>query len=213
MRTVWDFIRDAGGWGLASSSAAAVSFAAGVWEHARGRPLTAFTLLLLGVLLFCVGAFLAWKKEYDQNRTGPQIVVEWNCGQGWNPDIATIRNVGPEIAFNVLIESATSWPEIAWNDSKEIQSITANGANASIEANLGEQTIEGANLHRRVRTLFHTSRFKGRNSIEIYISFSNVHSIRFTRTVILRRSLGSDNAIMAELGKLKVLGRVSDLRS
>jgi hypothetical protein len=110
-----------------------------------------------------------------------------------------LENIGDGIALNVLVGKATSWPEINWHMTSEIQSITANGGREIVEVGLVEPGTNGSILHRSLRQLLNTSRFAGRKPIEVTVSFSNVQGNRFTRTFILKKN---GTAIQCYLGKL-----------
>lgn len=63
MRRLAEFVRDSGGWGLTSEITALVLFVIAFWEHSHDKSVTAFTLLVVSVPLFWVGAFIAWAKK------------------------------------------------------------------------------------------------------------------------------------------------------
>lgn len=63
MRRFTEFVRDSGGWGLTSEIAALVLFCIALFEHERDKPVTVFTLLIISVFLFWLGAFVAWAKK------------------------------------------------------------------------------------------------------------------------------------------------------
>jgi hypothetical protein len=61
------FVRDAGRWGVTSISAGVVACGFLVWEHTSGhQPVPEFWAWCLIVLLFCLGAGVAWDKKREE---------------------------------------------------------------------------------------------------------------------------------------------------
>jgi hypothetical protein len=66
MRKIWLFVSDAGGWGVASNTASIVLYVIGLISVSKyGASITTFSLVAASVPLFWVGAFIAWKKQYE----------------------------------------------------------------------------------------------------------------------------------------------------
>jgi hypothetical protein len=63
MRKFGRFLRDAGTFGLTSMLAAGVSTAVGVWDHFHDKSVSGYIFFVLSLLLFYLGAFLAWSKK------------------------------------------------------------------------------------------------------------------------------------------------------
>ena len=70
---------------------------------------------------FVVSAFVAWKKEYVQNRDGPDVLMEWDPSSK-HADMVRLRNIGNKSALRVEILEF-SWEGFSWHRSIEIQSI------------------------------------------------------------------------------------------
>jgi hypothetical protein len=69
MDSLVEFLRDSGGWGVASEVAALFTYGIGLWEHSHDRPIPAFVLLTISVPLFWIGAYVAWSKKRRDNVT------------------------------------------------------------------------------------------------------------------------------------------------
>jgi hypothetical protein len=89
-----EFTRDAGGWGIASVSAAVVAFVLGLWEHTHGSAVPAFAFVCSSVPLFWAGAFVAWVKKYRRAEElratpdGPHLGVEYHYSEEKNSGTA-----------------------------------------------------------------------------------------------------------------------------
>jgi hypothetical protein len=63
MRNVVRFVREAGGWAVTSLIASLTSFVVSLYEHIKGKTFSAYGLVVLAAVLFCVGAYRAWLKK------------------------------------------------------------------------------------------------------------------------------------------------------
>jgi hypothetical protein len=70
---LFEFLRDAGGWGLLSMTAAIVSALIGVWNYNHNSPLSGFVWLCLTVPLFWAGAYVAWHKKRKELATAMSL--------------------------------------------------------------------------------------------------------------------------------------------
>jgi len=66
MRHIWQFLKEVGGWAIASELAAVVFFAIGLWEHFQDRAVSSFVFVCLAVSLCLIGAYVSWKKKHDE---------------------------------------------------------------------------------------------------------------------------------------------------
>lgn len=114
MRDFWEFISDAGGWGVASVLAALVSFGFGIYEHILGSPVSAWVLACVSVVVFWLGAYKAWENkrreltEEKGEHEGPTVNVEFDFN---------VRSLGTEVlrlsalnepAFNVQVAAVSA---------------------------------------------------------------------------------------------------------
>ncbi len=75
MDSLLEFLRDSGGWGVASEVAALSVFSVGVWEHFHDKAIPPFVLIVISVPLFWTGAYVAWrKKREDVSRLNTQLL-------------------------------------------------------------------------------------------------------------------------------------------
>lgn len=63
MDSLLEFVRDSGGWGVASELTALAVFLIGLWEHFHDKTIAPFVLIAISVPLFWAGAFVAWNKK------------------------------------------------------------------------------------------------------------------------------------------------------
>jgi hypothetical protein len=75
IKNIPEFVRDAGAWGIASVSTAAIFFLIGLWEHSRDKSVPAFWFVCLTLPLFWIGAYVAWFKKQ-------KMVVALQCSAG-----------------------------------------------------------------------------------------------------------------------------------
>lgn len=60
---MWEFVCDAGRWGMTSTLAALVAFVSSIYEHVQGKAIPAYVLIAISVPLFWFGAYMAWSKK------------------------------------------------------------------------------------------------------------------------------------------------------
>jgi hypothetical protein len=80
MRRILQFVRDSGGWGVASELTGLVTFGIGLWEHSQDRALRGFVFVAISVPLFWIGAFVAWNRKRDQlwkEQSAKYLKAEW----------------------------------------------------------------------------------------------------------------------------------------
>jgi hypothetical protein len=110
MRDFWEFISDAGGWGVASVLAAVVSFGFGIYEHIRGSSVSAWVLASVSVVIFWLGAYKAWGKksrelsEEKGKHEGPTVNVEFDFNVRSSKKETLRLSALNEPAFNVQVE-------------------------------------------------------------------------------------------------------------
>jgi hypothetical protein len=81
MRKFGRFVKDVGNEGLTSLLAAFVCFGLTTWEHFHDKPVAGYVFLCISVVLFYIGAYLAWSKKDAEletliaNRAAPEVVV------------------------------------------------------------------------------------------------------------------------------------------
>jgi hypothetical protein len=63
-----EFILDAGWWGMSSEAAAIVAYVFAIYEHSKEKPLTGWVFLVLSVILFWLGSFLAWSHKNNAEK-------------------------------------------------------------------------------------------------------------------------------------------------
>jgi hypothetical protein len=63
MSPLFNFLKDSGGWGVASVVAAFLFFGISLWERAHDKTVSAFVFLCLSVPLFWIGSLVAWNKK------------------------------------------------------------------------------------------------------------------------------------------------------
>lgn len=105
-----EFIKDAGGWGLTSCSAAAILFCLAIWEHAHNKPVPTLVFFCLTVPLFWIGSFIAWLKKNEAFEIetalhgGPEISLSWAAVPPLNRQKTLfLENSGPIDAYEVKI--------------------------------------------------------------------------------------------------------------
>src|SRR5208337_4933682 len=121
-----DFIRDAGGWGVASVVAAFLAFGIAIYDHANDKPVSAFVFVCLSVPLFWLGAYLAWKKERGQAkeleqklkpmlRVSPEVHRQPFDGRGATYKIDIINESAGNTAREVKVSITDMEPrEVHW---------------------------------------------------------------------------------------------------
>src|SRR4030095_2328743 len=78
------------GWLPSSALAALVGYFQNIGGWNPG-PKTYFGILLLG---FVFSMFTAWRRERVENRTGPDVFIEWESGHPWDEDMIRFKNIG-----------------------------------------------------------------------------------------------------------------------
>jgi hypothetical protein len=63
---IWTFIKTAGAWGWGSMLGALGFLVLSAVEHTKAHDVSGYIYLLVAVVLFCIGAYLAWKNDYDR---------------------------------------------------------------------------------------------------------------------------------------------------
>jgi len=110
MQEVREFIADAGGWGVASSFAAAFFLAIGIWEHAQNKSVASFTLVVLSVPLFWIGAYIAWRKKRHElaqeisKRVRPELTASFHVLGSPLVTMLRLHNSSPSAAVNIEVE-------------------------------------------------------------------------------------------------------------
>jgi hypothetical protein len=61
-----EFLKDAGGWGLTSWVAALGTLVFSIYEHSREQSVPTFWLLVATLVLFLIGAYVAWDKKREE---------------------------------------------------------------------------------------------------------------------------------------------------
>lgn len=61
-----EFLREAGAGGLVSMAAAIATLILSVWDRGHDKPASAYLFLFVSLMLFWIGAFLAWHKKYKE---------------------------------------------------------------------------------------------------------------------------------------------------
>ena len=85
---ILQFFKDAGRLAVGSEIAAVIFYGIAWWEHAKDKPISAYTFISLSVVLVWLGGFLAWRKkdirvkelENAQSSScagGPEIFLRW----------------------------------------------------------------------------------------------------------------------------------------
>ncbi len=152
---------------------------------------------------FLFSLFEAWKKEYVENRKGPQIFMEWDSGQPWHNDRLRFRNLGTSSALNVKV-GPFSRPELHWYSEIEIQSIHPGDAEKNVVADFA---LSKGNQH-NVGHLGHIlkSQYKNSEPLSVDIIFWDANRTRFTRTFILRQGTGGrlGPEVVVEMGHLRI---------
>lgn len=105
-----EFVTDAGGWGVASALAAAVSFGVSIWDHLHDKPASSLVFVCLTVPLFWIGSYIAWvrkKRELEHERSlhgGPEISFSWGAVPPTNRrKTLFLENTGSIDAYEVKI--------------------------------------------------------------------------------------------------------------
>jgi hypothetical protein len=122
---LWEFAKDAGGWGVASVIAAAISFGIGLWDHFHDKPIASFSFVCLTVPLFWAGAFAAWLKkrkrieELQNTKEYPKLFLQYDerfaLAGTFAPSGFMVRCENEKKAFRVTISSKAT---VGKNDTK-----------------------------------------------------------------------------------------------
>jgi len=186
------------GWLPSSSIAALFGFGDHIIKWSSPRWIW-ITVLVLGV---AYSAFEAWRREWVENRDGPQIAMSWDSvGQPWHKDAITFRNVGSSSAFNIrLIEF--SWPEISQVYSVELQALHS-GKALTLHPSLIEKDEDSSPSVAYLSRILHVSRYRDRKPLEVKVAFSDVNRTQFVRTFVLR-SIYPLPGVMVDIGDLEV---------
>ena len=106
-----EFVIDAGGWGIASLLAAAVSFGISVWDHLHDKPVSSLVFVCVTVPLFWMGSYIAWAKKRRQLEDekslhgGPEISLSWAAVPPLNTrKTLCVENSGTLDAYEVKVE-------------------------------------------------------------------------------------------------------------
>jgi hypothetical protein len=190
------------GW-LPSSALAAL---VGYLQNIRGwnpGPRTYIGILTLG---FLFSTFVAWRKERVENRTGPEIVIEWESSHPWNQDVVRFRNLGKSAAL--LVEMGDfSWPELSWHRRIVIQSLYPGSQPSVMVAEFNEEgKAPNDNYVGHLGHVLDSTRYANRKPLSVDVTFSDQNGTKFTRSFILRRGTGGTTSpgVLIEMGKLKM---------
>jgi hypothetical protein len=66
LKKLTQFLRDAGKLGVASEIGAVILYLVALWEHTQDRTVSFYLFMCVSVLLFWLGAFLAWSKQHSE---------------------------------------------------------------------------------------------------------------------------------------------------
>src|SRR4051794_7396642 len=97
LENFWRFIKDAGGWGVASNTASLVFYITGLVAASKySAIITAYVLLTTSIPLFWIGSYLAWKNKdrelveaterYDEGR--PLLALQVLRQASWSPKVS-----------------------------------------------------------------------------------------------------------------------------
>jgi hypothetical protein len=118
MRRLFEFFKTAGYLGGGSVLTSLALYLIAVYEHVNGRNVTSLLLITAGMIFFCFGAYLAWKKERVRvealvrlSDEDPHIIAEFSKEKlpfgarmktvGERP--IYLRNLGKKHAYKVQI--------------------------------------------------------------------------------------------------------------
>lgn len=186
---------------IALLSGGLITVALGLWERYQGKSVPGGTYgFVIGLCLF-VASFLAWRKEYSANRTGPDIIMEWESSSG-HQDVLTLRNIGISTALNVKVGNF-SWAELTWRHSIEVQFIEPQQSVKEEPSFLWSVIPTHSDLGYMWRCLISGEDKPER--LNVTATFQDRHRNLFTRTFILRHP---DNLVhqrvFVDLGKLTI---------
>jgi hypothetical protein len=206
LEAMWQFIRDAGGWGMTSTLAAFATFAISLYEHIQDKPLSAYLLVAITVPLFWIGAFIAWNKKRREvedeitRRPRPQIVIT-QCagGHGYDGQLA-FSIINPSVpAVNVRVndvrigDEMISFPPypsvlagIQQNLTGYIVGLTGRPA-TDIQALFERQSPEPGNVSATLQFAIHYTDVGGKNEWETSADF--YYDYRKHLFVLLRQNI------------------------
>lgn len=207
LHSIYDFVLDAGTWGIASVAAAALLFVIALWEHAHDKPVPAFWFVFLTVLPFWIGAYFAWRKQYVANRNGPDIHLDWIPPDRYGSrDEVRLSNTGKETATQVTLEKF-SWPELSFPEPLVINAIHPNQAVVR-----EPQFIEKAKSDPHRATVGHLSEIlrsltnHDREPLQVFVSFRDMNQTKFERAFVCEAGPGGEWGPLIKIrpGKLTV---------
>ena len=172
----------------------------GVWEHwQKGQLPWGYYGVFIG-LCFFVASFRAWRKEYIENRKGPQILMEWNSSDRQR-DTIRLRNIGNSSALNIRV-GPFSWEELTWHRQIEMSSIHPNDE-ISQEAQFTRTTNSGIGEIGYMRYILNSSSLQ-RDPLSLDVTFVDINNTTFVRTFLLRHGNNISSVVVVELGPLAV---------
>ncbi len=160
-----------------------------------------FVILAVG---FLFSMFVAWKKEYIENRNGPDVLMEWDSKTDERRDVVRLRNIGRTSALRVELLDF-SWAGYSWHQIVQFQSIHPGEPELRAEAQFGT----GNTIGNMYSTLLMN---QGHRKIPLSVSlrFFDSNNTEFIRTFLLRPilpvpSVDSNSYVIVETGKLKII--------
>jgi hypothetical protein len=173
-----EFISDAGGWGVASQVAAVVTLGFSIYEHAHDQPVPTYTLLVVSVVLFWLGALIAWEnkrqalEEEIDKRSRPLLTAEFMALDNPPKTRLTLTNSSDQPAVNVSIE------DVRW-DTKVLQFAVSKPIRSGPLTWVDSWILEnGRHDENNVGAFFHGMLFAGDHSprFDLRITYSNQDS-------------------------------------
>jgi hypothetical protein len=159
------------------------------------------TSFVLAIMLLFVGAFLAWRKEYRANISGPLVLLRWRSpGDVLNRDAVDVLNQGTAVALQIVLEEF-SRPEFSWTHPIEIPHIDP-GDKRAVQAYFSRWVAPQASEIGHLRGVLHS--LPGDEELTLTVRYTNLQGTRFRRTFLLRLvDVGRTREIECRPGKLE----------
>jgi hypothetical protein len=182
------------------------SFLAGVMAYGHNflgwptGPKYYVTFLFIG---FLCSSFTAWRKEWIENRNGPEIVISWEASRSHGRASGIrCRNVGKASAFNIVV-AGFSWPELSWHMPIQIPAVHPGGEGVWMETQFVEKPASDARDMDFLPLVLRKDIYKNREPLTLNVTFSDVNRTEFRRTFIIL-PIAKTEGVRILIGHLKI---------
>lgn len=200
VKRLLQFFMSAGRWGIGLMTGGLAAYFVAAYEHIAGHSLTAFVWVTLGIALFMVGAFLAWKEQFNKAMLAgnPEILIDYEKSAKHITAALFVKSLGGGNAYRLKIRDITNdagavvvFSEVSHLESKQMYEAKGSFENFKEFAPFFSHNFDAFLMDAKQGqdVLESISNTMASKTIKVILDYFNASDMRFTAEFEIKRSL------------------------